>query len=399
MGRKVVLLWLVLLAALAPAAEAASPAATKRVLAQAMKRAGAGSGAYVVDLGTGQALYAKRPDVPRVPASVEKLYTSATALIRYGPQGALTTTVLAPVQPDDAGVLAGNLYLRGGGDPSFSATAAGQLADALIASTGLAEVDGRVIGDETVFDGLRGPPSSGFGLSGDVGPLSALTFNHGYDGRRFQANPPLYAAKAFTRALRSRGVIVTGAARTGASPAGALALSAWNSPGIEQLIAAMNVPSDNFYAETLIKALGASFGGLGSTSAGASVIRSTIAGLGIRTTVVDGSGLSRADRTSPRAVVSLLTAMNANEQVGLPFYLSLPTAGRTGTLARRMRGTPARDACHAKTGTLSNVSALAGYCDTTVGSRVAFAFLMNGVRPDAARRLQDQMATALARLG
>ena len=71
----------------------------------------------------------------------------------------------------------------------------------------------------------------------------------------------------------------------------------------------MNVPSDNFFAETLIKALGMDFGSGGSTAAGASVVRSTVSELGLRTVAVDGSGLSRSNRTSPRAVVSLLTAM------------------------------------------------------------------------------------------
>jgi len=161
-------------------------------------------------------------------------------------------------------------------------------------------------------------------------------------------------------------------------------------------VASMNVPSDNFIAETLIKALGARFGDGGSTSAGAAVVRADAARLGIRTTVADGSGLSRSNRTSPKAVVALLTAMDEGD-LALPFEASLPVAGRTGTLYDRMRGTAARDACRAKTGTLSNVSALAGYCDTRSGGRVAFAFLMNYVSPWTARRLQDRMTAALAR--
>ena len=158
----------------------------------------------------------------------------------------------------------------------------------------------------------------------------------------------------------------------------------------------MNGPSDNFIAETLIKALGMSFGGAGSTAAGAAVVRSTVAELGLRTVAVDGSGLSRANRTSPRAVVALLTAMTESD-VFEPFAASLPIAGRSGTLATRMRGTAARDACRAKTGTLSNVSALAGYCETRDGGRVAFAFLMNRVWPTGARAVQDRMASILAR--
>ena len=79
------------------------------------------------------------------------------------------------------------------------------------------------------------------------------------------------------------------------------------------------------------------------------------------------------------------------------FGASLPVAGRSGTLYDRMRRTAARDRCQAKTGTLHDVSALAGYCETTAGARVAFAILMNYVNPYAARRLQDRMVSALAR--
>ena len=78
------------------------------------------------------------------------------------------------------------------------------------------------------------------------------------------------------------------------------------------------------------------------------------------------------------------------------FTGSLPVAGRSGTLAYRMRGTSAQDRCRAKTGTLRDVSALAGYCASR-GANVAFAFLMNYVSPYNARILQDRMTAALAR--
>ncbi len=389
-----------LCAVVVPSAEAAGLAQTKRIRRKEMAKAGAASGAHVVDLESGRALYTEDASVPRIPASVEKLYTSAAALRSFGALGTISTDVLGSAAVDPAtGVLTGNLYLRGNGDPSFNAVAAGLLADQLIERTGITEVDGRVIGDETAFDGLRGPPSEGFRTSIWVGPLSALTFNRGFTGRRrplFQASPPLFAAKAFTAALRSRGVRVRRSARTGASPEGALTLAQGASPTIESLVAAMNVPSDNFYAETLIKALGAAFGKGGTTSAGAAVVRDDAARLGIRTTAVDGSGLSRANRTSPKAVVALLTAMDESE-LAPGFYNSLPIAGRSGTLVDRMRRSAARDDCRAKTGTLSNVSALAGYCETRSGGRVAFAFLMNYVYTPGARRLQDRMTAALAR--
>jgi D-alanyl-D-alanine carboxypeptidase/D-alanyl-D-alanine-endopeptidase (penicillin-binding protein 4) len=389
-----------LCAALAPVAEAAGPAKTKRILRHEMAKAGAYAGAHVVDLVTGRAIYSEDASVPRIPASVEKLYTTAAALEHFGPQGTIPTDVLGAAAIDPAtGVLSGNLYLRGNGDPSFDAKAAGLLADILIERTGITEVEGRVIGDETLWDGLRGPPSVGFRTSSYVGPLSALTFNRGFTGKRrplFQASPPLFAAKAFTGALRRRGVAVRRSARAGTTPAAAVALAGLNSPAIQNIVASMNVPSDNFIAETLIKALGARFGAGGSTSAGAAVVHANAARLGVRTTVVDGSGLSRSNRTSPKAVTALLTAMDEGE-LAEPFELSLPVAGRTGTLHDRMRGSAARDACRAKTGTLSNVSALAGYCETRRGGKIAFAFLMNSVYPWTARRIQDRMTDALAR--
>src|SRR5437763_2992365 len=111
---------IVILLVLVPApAHGADLPATQRVLARAMSHAGPFSGAYVVDVGTGEQLYASDADSGRMPASVEKLYTSATALLRYGGDGRLTTTVLAPALPDADGDIAGDLILRGGGDPTF----------------------------------------------------------------------------------------------------------------------------------------------------------------------------------------------------------------------------------------------------------------------------------------
>jgi D-alanyl-D-alanine carboxypeptidase/D-alanyl-D-alanine-endopeptidase (penicillin-binding protein 4) len=112
--------------------------------------------------------------------------------------------------------------------------------------------------------------------------------------------------------------------------------------------------------------------------------------------MLDGSGLSRRNRTSTRDVVELLDGLDESD-VGAEFRSSLAVAGRTGTLDERMRSTPARDRCRAKTGTLNGVSALAGYCDGQGGSRTAFAFLMNGVTVGGAHPLQDRMAAALAR--
>ena len=252
-----------------------------------------------------------------------------------------------------------------------------------------------MIGDESAFDTRRGVPSSAFRLTSEVGPLSALTFNRGRTGRRapyWQSRPANFAATAFTKQLRHLGVDVAGGARRGRTPSGAVPVGAWRSQSVAELLRLMNQPSDNFMAETLVKVLGTRFGGAGSTAAGTAVVRDELAELDIAPQVVDGSGLSRSDRTSPRDVVTLLDELGGDAA----FVGSLAVAGRSGTIATRMRGTVAQDRCRAKTGTLRDVSALAGYCTSVSGREVAFAFLMNYVSPWNARVLQDRMAIALA---
>jgi D-alanyl-D-alanine carboxypeptidase/D-alanyl-D-alanine-endopeptidase (penicillin-binding protein 4) len=397
--KRALVLALALAALLAPAAHAADLATTQRILARAMSHAGGSAGAYVVDIGSGEELYASKPDVGRLPASVEKLYTSATALLRYGAEGRLSTTVLVSGLPDESGDVAGDLILRGGGDPTFDASDASELAAKLVRG-GLDRVEGRVVGDESVFDAFRGPPSSRFQLSSDVGPLSGLAYDHGRTGKRrpyFQASPARFAAQAFERALKRRGVKIAGKASAGDAPSDTTPLAHWDSPALAEIVRAMNQPSDNYIAETLIKALGADHGTAGSTEAGAAVVEDTVARFKITPQVQDGSGLSRFDRTSPRQVVRLLAGMAGTEQ-GKAFDTSLAVIGRNGTLARRMRGTAAQDRCHAKTGTLHDVSSLAGYCETAGGRRIAFAFLMNNVAVWRAHPLQDRMTVALAQL-
>ena len=157
-----------------------------------------------------------------------------------------------------------------------------------------------------------------------------------------------------------------------------------------------NRPSDNYFAETLLKNLGADFGSSGTTAAGAVVARRQAARYGARPTIVDGSGLSRQNRTTPRDVVRLLDGLDESD-IAAPMRVSLAVAGKSGTLFDRMRDTAAKGRCRAKTGTISGVSNLAGYCNSKSGARLAFAFLMSGISTWTGHELQDRMATSLAR--
>ena len=297
------------------AAHAAGLEATKRALSREMLKSSQLSGAYVVDLGSGQEIYARKPDTDRMPASVEKLYTTAGALLRYGPEGTLQTEVLASALPDESGTVTGDLVIRGGGDPTLSATALGELA-AQIAQGGLKRVTGRVIGDESAFDAFRGVPSSNFRLTSEVGPLSALSYNRGRTGVSrpyYQSTPARFAAQAFEKALERRGIKIAGSARSGLAPTGMTPFSERTSPPIATIVRWMNQPSDNYIAEMLSKGLGSQFGGEGSTEAGGDVVREAVEAFGITPTIVDGSGLSRANRTSPREVVQLLKSLDESE--------------------------------------------------------------------------------------
>ncbi len=182
------------------------------------------------------------------------------------------------------------------------------------------------------------------------------------------------------------------------APPAALEIARVASPTIRDLAEMTNAPSDNFAAEMLFKVLGAQFGSGGTHAAGQRVVRSEMKGLGLNPTVSDGSGLSRSNRTTPKQVVRLFQQMAERPDEGMALRASLPVAGRSGTLTRRMRGTPAEGDCVAKTGTLNGVSALAGICVTDAGDDVAFAFLLNGVNTSAAKRIEDRMTAAIARV-
>jgi D-alanyl-D-alanine carboxypeptidase/D-alanyl-D-alanine-endopeptidase (penicillin-binding protein 4) len=360
-----------------------------------MRAAGGASGAWVADSADGRSLFSLNADTRRTPASVQKLLTTTTSLERLGYDEHLETVVRHDGNLDEDGVLDGNLYLQGFGDPSFETGDLALLASR-VRDAGIRDVTGRVYGDESYFDSRRGP--WGFGVSRDVGPLSALSFNEGTlrgFGGGFQANPPSFAAKRLDAWLDIRGIDVARAPRSGKAPRAAEPVASVRSPSIAALVRFTNHISDNFYAEMLLKGLGARFGKAGSTIAGASVVRRFQDELGVSSTVLDGSGLSRGNSISPRAVGRLLVAAQDRPWFN-SFYRSLPMAGHKGTLRKRMRRTAAAGRCRAKTGTLRGVSALAGYCRSKSGRRFVFALLMNGVNVYRARAAQDRIATALA---
>ncbi len=403
-----------MLAVLAAATFAAPAVADERGLgarlAAAMAPAGGWSGAYVVNADSGRPVLRWRHTAPRILASNTKLFTTAAALARFGVEGRLATELRGAGELDEDGIWHGDLYLVGGGDPTFGSRsfAASAYGDSTATVEGLAaqldqagveRVRGRVYGDESRFDSLRGGPESGYATSIWVGPLSALAFNRGLardTGTSFQASPPAFAAGRLTSALRGRGIAVRDRPAAGRAPRTAELLATVESPPMARLAALTNKPSDNYFAEMLLKGLAMQASGRGTTAGGARIAARFARRIGGRPSrLADGSGLSRANRASPYRIVRLLLAMRQRDEFEA-FLRSLSIAGRDGTLAPRMRGGPARGHCRGKTGTLSNVSAVSGYCRARSGDTYVFSILMNGVDPYGARRLQDRMLQALA---
>jgi D-alanyl-D-alanine carboxypeptidase/D-alanyl-D-alanine-endopeptidase (penicillin-binding protein 4) len=397
---------LLALTALVPAARAVDRAGLRSTLTTLHHRLGPAAGAYVVDLGTGEVLFRHRESLALAPASNEKLFTTAAALLRFGASGTLATTLQAPpsTEIDADGVLRGDVYLVGGGDPTLGDAGLQALADQLVAR-GVVRIDGGVVGDESLFDTLRGGPDSAYRPDGDLGGwLTALSWRHGRAGT---AGPAKGAAIKLAALLKARKVEYERKPRAGklsAVSGGGVAaaddaepLASFTSPTIATLIAQTNIPSENFYAEMLVKALGARFGAGGTTTAGLAVTREQLTALGVHPKLADGSGLSRVNHTTARQVVRLLERMNGQDNAAT-WMASLPVAGRSGTLRHRMRGTAAGGRCAAKTGTLIGVSALSGYCTSTGGVRIAFSFIENRVCNSCAKQVEDRMVSAIARL-
>ncbi len=377
-----------------------------------MRGAGSHSGAYVRDATTGKVLFSQRSTVPRILASNTKLFTSSAILAKLGPDATFPTEIESDGTNDPTtGVFTGDIYLRGGGDPTFGTSAfikrfwgtgasIEDLADEL-GATGITRINGRVLGDESRFDSLRGIPDSHYGFDRDLGAaLSALTFDRGLAnirGTALQSNPPLFAAQQLTSALKGRHVRVTGKPSVGITPSDAQVLSSVQSPPLSTILTLQNKESDNFFAETLLKDLASVNGAQGTTARGARAAVAFARRLGARVRMVDGSGLDRRDQAAPKEVVDLLDAMRRRDPDEWGALLdSLPIAGRDGTLVDRMRHGAARGRCHAKTGTLSDVSTLSGYCFARGGDVIEFSLLMNRVNVFSAHRVQDRMVNAIA---
>ncbi len=230
-------------------------------------------------------------------------------------------------------------------------------------------------------------------------------------------NPTLFFVHVLRETLRQAGVAVDGEAvdvdfisiKPDYSDPDVRRVAVHASQPLSDLVSMVNKPSQNLYADMLVKTLAAEFprpdddAEPGSARLGIDVAMKTLVRAGVDTSrirLVDGSGLSRNNLVTPEMTAALLKYMWNHEDDGArtAFYDSLPVAGVEGTLRNRMRTGPAYRNLRAKTGTLSNVSSLSGYVRGSDGTPLAFALMCNHFTTPTrhVRRAQDRLASVLA---
>ncbi len=348
----------------------------------------------------GEEIYAENPSLPLVPASAQKILTAFGAYTILGDSHTFETAIVSDA-PVVEGVVDGNIYLIGGGDPLLATsdyasryeqqphfrTAIEELADAVVAAE-ITEINGAVIGDETRYDTERYVPEWPSRFTNEsqnqTGPLSALTVNDGFV--RYDPNPApslatastepaAFAASFFDDLLEERGVIIRQSAAAGEAPVGARTIASIVSDPVSVVTNQMVDISDNMGAELLLKEIGHAATGLGTTDDGAVAIENALRSAGFsvaETDIVDGSGLASENRLTCRLLAEVL---DADESA--PILDGLAIAGQTGTLLERMVGTEAEGKVRAKTGRLNEVGALAGTAEALDGSTLTFAWIAN----------------------
>jgi D-alanyl-D-alanine carboxypeptidase/D-alanyl-D-alanine-endopeptidase (penicillin-binding protein 4) len=366
----------------------------------------------------GRPVLAHQADRSVVPASNQKTATAAAALELLGPDHRFTTELRAG-GIDGNGVVQGDAWLVGGGDPQLSTadyaatteaqgvarTALEDLADAVVGA-GITRITGRLVGDETRYDAARTVPTWRPGGT-RAGPLSALSVNDGFASYPTAANPgaafevtpdpPRTATATLAFLLAERGVALGGGVDVGPAPDQAATLAQVESAPLAEIVGELLTYSDNQTSELLVKELGLVARGAGTTAAGAEAVAGALAEAGLDlsgTRVVDGSGLSGTNLLTCQLLLAALSDAPADS----PLNEGMAIAGETGTLAQSFQDTPAQGRLRAKTGSLNDVTSLAGFVDNEEADDVVFALVL--YRPPfiqfADAELRNQIALVLA---
>jgi D-alanyl-D-alanine carboxypeptidase/D-alanyl-D-alanine-endopeptidase (penicillin-binding protein 4) len=349
---------------------------------------------FSVTLGRdGEVWYDHKGWVRRPPASNEKLLLSMVLLDRLGPGRTIVTEARADGQIAD-GVLHGDLWLVGHGDPEIAPQDLRALAEqvralgirrivgGVAAATGPFSRDWWAPGWKDYFPAIYIPRPTGLTFDGNESP-SGVNID----------DPELRAAKAMTGRLRALDIVVRDPATMGAKPGGTTRIAATRSEPLAGILRRMNVKSSNFRAEVLGKWLAASTGRPATIAAGAATVCGWIERRDQDFTCHDGSGLSYDNRSSSAGIVSLLWFADDQDWARtLRESLAKPGIGTLGH-PNRMMGLTVR----AKTGTLTDVSALSGWVRSELDDRwIAFSVLSSHFDDATAKGIEDEIVELIA---
>ncbi|SIQ43822.1 D-alanyl-D-alanine carboxypeptidase / D-alanyl-D-alanine-endopeptidase (penicillin-binding protein 4) [Chryseobacterium sp. RU37D] len=386
-------------------------------------------GFVVYDPKTKKIISSYNENTPLVPASTTKLLTTETAMNLLGENYRWITQLEYSGSIDENGVLNGNLYVEGSGDPSLGTNKAGAwsyrdiISDFIggLSREGIKKVNGDIIIQTALFKGnISKLPENVVWLENNNYYLPAGTTNginpaneklivkgNSFSGNKkfFYVSPynkqmvyadkyegdailttklpeaPAYLANSFRTTLVKSGIGVTGkviSKMTDASPENRKLVSAYKSPTLSDIIYYTNQHSDNGLAEALLKTVG--FQSLGDQTAesGRRVVTEHLKNEGfdmMGLNYMDGSGLSRSNNVTPISQVKFLTSL-MDEKYYKTYFNSLPVGGQSGTLKRMFIGT-GNGQVFAKTGTLNKVKTLAGYMKTNTGKTLVFSLMVN----------------------
>jgi serine-type D-Ala-D-Ala carboxypeptidase/endopeptidase (penicillin-binding protein 4) len=342
----------------------------------------------------GHVLYEHDASAAHIPASNEKLLLSMALLSRL-PRTATIVTRAEAAAVGDGGVIPGDLWLVGRGDPTIGRHRMGQLAAGLI-DAGITRIRGSVRGSTDYFaHDWSAPGWRPEFQEEEIALPTALAYQgNTFDGRHV-SDPERRAAAALTKMLRARGVKVAGKPGAGRVPSGLHGVAQVVSPSLQRILRAQNLDSVNFDAEMLGKLLGVLASGTpGTIDKGADAIHAWTSAMGVSTVNEDSSGLSYANRATALGIESLLRVAETSPW-GAALRATLPEPGE-GTLEHRLAGIPVV----AKTGTLENVSALSGWVRLArTGQQAEFSILSGGFDTSRAKDIEDAIVTTVSRNG
>ena len=417
-------------------------------------------GISVKSIDRGETIFAYNENKNFIPASNTKLFTTAIALEKLGPDYRFPTRLCYTGEIDSLGTLNGDIILKGFGDPTIGSSLVQLNPDTAfmyflskIRDKGITSINGRIIGDDRYYTDHKlgyawAWDDQSYDFSAQISALSSFDNivkilispclqsasgteisifpktnyvtikNHiirsdtcletdidlerieqsniiecsgclpfsdeKYDDTVTIDNPALYTATLFQSFLNTNNVTTNKNcididSLENYKYENENILGEWYSPTLAEIIFIINKKSNNLYAELLLRNLAAIIHGQGNAKAGIEIIRQECEKMGIdknQLVLVDGSGLSRKNFVSPKAITTLLSFMQKSVYADI-FMKSLPIAGTDGTLESRFKNTNSANKTIAKTGSMGHVKALSGYTRTRDNELFTFSILTN----------------------